>query len=339
MSDVPHRLKADLVRRLLPTIGEQQVGLKGTCGWTVKRAKVANICATQLVEAMTAREAAANPPGQMMVASATYHRGTKQRGIGFNQLLKEDSKQGHQAAGQQALGQTTQEGKGRRRGKRGVQQGERSSASQAAEEQLPRPKSFEPADPPTLPSYWTAEPQATGRSTHQTLVAMQALARSPEASMEALETMKCFTKCASAHGSTLRYATEVKLVVNGEGITSNKIMMDDGANVDLMDDTFRRRHGIRMFNLPTRLSTSLSTSTETLGITEIVGIQYGTGSQAIKVARPFLVAQGMNELYEVLIGNQDTQAFQATICAFTNTYTMRRPGVKDLVLATVSRPT
>ena len=157
--------------------------------------------------------------------------------------------------------------------------------------------------------------------------------------MEALETMKCFTKCASAHGSTLRYATEVTLVVNGEGITSNKIMMDDGANVDLMDDTFRRRHGIRMFNLPTRLSTSLSTSTETLGITEIVGIQYGTGSQAIKVARPFLVAQGMNELYEVLIGNQDTQAFQATICAFTNTYTMRRPGVKDLVLATVSRPT
>ena len=77
VSDVPHRLKADLVRRLLPTIGEQQMGLNGTCGWTVKRAKVANICATHLVEAMTAREAAANPPGQMMVASATYHRGTK----------------------------------------------------------------------------------------------------------------------------------------------------------------------------------------------------------------------------------------------------------------------
>ena len=189
-------------------------------------------------------------------------------------------------------------------------------------------------DQPDHPPYWTQEPL---RKSSEIIVAMQSFAKSSETSLEALMTIQCFMRCVAEHGSTLRYAKEVRLVLNGMAISSSKIMMDDGANIDLMDDTFRQRHGIRMFQTTTRLSTSLSTETEALGLTEIVGNQYGSGENAIRVARPFLVAKGMGNMYDVLIGNQDTRAYNATICAKENTYTMRRPGHPDLIVATISR--
>ena len=146
--------------------------------------------------------------------------------------------------------------------------------------------------------------------------------------------MLCFSRC---NGTTLRYFKDLQLIVGGRMLGQASIMMDDGANVDLMDDEFRRRNGIKMFAFKSKLMTSVSTSADVLGITEIIGIKYGEGPGAIRVARPFLVAPGMKKLYDVLIGNQDTVQYSATICSFSNTYTMRRPGQKDLILATVSR--
>ena len=168
---------------------------------------------------------------------------------------------------------------------------------------------------------------------------MQAFAGLPDTTVEAQETMLCFVQSAATNGTTRRFCEEISLSVNGQAITSKKIMLDDGANVDLMDNAFRLKHGIRMFNFPTRLSTSVNSGAIVQGITEIVGIQYGQGPRAIRTARPFLVAYDMDKFYDVLLGNQDTRAYRGTICSATNTYTLRQTGQQDLILATVSRPT
>ena len=213
------------------------------------------------------------------------------------------------------------------------------AAGQEEQEKQGRPQSFEVEEQAPHPSYWSVEQSPDIKAAGKMVVALKAYCRSSEADQEAVQTMQCFVKCLDAHGTGLRYTEEVRLVVSGRDIFPAKVMMDDGANVDLMDNTFRVKHGIRLFDIPTKLSTATNTEGQTLGMTEIVGIQYGTGADAIRVARPFLVAEGMSGLYDVLLGNQDTKAFRATICEASSTYAMRRGGQKDLVLTTVSRST
>ena len=154
-------------------------------------------------------------------------------------------------------------------------------AGQEEQKKQGRPQSFEVEEQAPHPSYWSVEQSPDIKAAGKMVVALKAYCRSSEADQEAVQTMQCFVKCLDAHGTGLRYTEEVRLVVSGRDIFPAKVMMDDGANVDLMDNTFRVKHGIRLVDIPTKLSTATNTEGQTLGMTEIVGIQYGTGADAI----------------------------------------------------------
>ena len=345
-TDLPQRHKADIARLFLPTVEEQQGGYTGACCWGPTRSRALLGVANMLMQALES-------PGPKAMAGVTnggekFHRGVKKGGLGFNQMPRPDAAERYQQ--QQGRWRKEENNNGRGEEEPPSNQGQpttRQSRKERGEEkagkltleQLPRPKSFEVETAPEKPAYWSPDAQETGRSTHEVIVAMQAFAGLPETTVEAQETMLCFVQNAATNGTTLRFCEEISLSVNGQAITSKKIMLDDGANVDLMDNAFRLMHGIRMFDFPTRLSTSTNSGAMVQGITEIVGIQYGSGPSAIRSARPFLVAHNMDKFYDVLLGNQDTRAYRSTICSNNNTYTLRRSGQKDLILATISRPT
>ena len=136
------------------------------------------------------------------------------------------------------------------------------------------------------------------------------------------------------------------LFVNEKAHTSHHVMVDDGANCNLIDEEERIACGVRRYPTDIRLTTSNGSGTEVLGITDPIKVVYGAGTEEqIAVWHYFLVTQGMSHIYSVLLGNLDIQRFGGVIDAGRNTLTLhgaypslgaRAPA---LVLPTVLRST
>jgi hypothetical protein len=110
------------------------------------------------------------------------------------------------------------------------------------------------------------------------------------------------------------------LVINGEAHICEIVMVDDGANCNLMDEEERIARGVKRYPTNIRLTTSNGSGTEVLGITEPIKVVYGAGTpDQIAVWHYFLVTQGMRHIYHVLMGNLDIQRFGGVIDAGRNT--------------------
>jgi hypothetical protein len=116
----------------------------------------------------------------------------------------------------------------------------------------------------------------------------------------------------------------VGILYEGQIATSLKIMLDSGANINLMSEGTCKKLGIPVLPTSIRLTTSNQRTTETAGITPPVGIVYGVDTaQPLVVWHYFLVTRGMEQLYEVLIGNLDTQQYGGTTDSGAGTHTLR----------------
>jgi hypothetical protein len=130
----------------------------------------------------------------------------------------------------------------------------------------------------------------------------------------------------------------VSVIYNGTRTTWAKTFMDDGANVDMIDDAVRCAMGVPLFKTNVTLSTSTTTSGGVLGVTAPLTIEYGQGPLSVRVTRPFLVSTGMRGIYDILISNRDTQDMHGIINAGLCTYTLSKPRTNgpmgELVLPT-----
>jgi hypothetical protein len=134
------------------------------------------------------------------------------------------------------------------------------------------------------------------------------------------------------------------LFVNEKAHTCTHVMIDDGANCNLMDKEERIACGVQRYPTDIRLTTSNGSGTEVLGITDPIKVVYGVGTSGqIAVWHYFLVTQGMSHIYRVLLGNLDIQRFGGVIDAGRNTLALRGAypslGVRApaLVLPTILR--
>ena len=114
------------------------------------------------------------------------------------------------------------------------------------------------------------------------------------------------------------------ILYDGQVATSLKSMLGSGANVNLITEATCNTLGIPVYPTSIRLTTSNQRTTETAGITPPVGIVYGVGTAQPLIAwHYFLVTAGMDQLYEVLLGNLDAQQFGGTTDSGANTHTLR----------------
>lgn len=194
------------------------------------------------------------------------------------------------------------------------------------------PESFIPLNPPARNNYFTAT--TTPRMAMQTH------------RFQELKDLWSYWKTMkdTNRQGTLRYflndpdepSTNVSLIYKGMRTTWGSTFMDDGANIDMMDESVRSYIGVPVLPSSVRLATSTSTSSNVLGMTPPITIEYGQGRDAIRVIRPFLVVEGMKGVYDILICNQDTQSYKGIINAGANTYTLHKDG-QALVLPTTSK--
>jgi hypothetical protein len=116
----------------------------------------------------------------------------------------------------------------------------------------------------------------------------------------------------------------VGLNYNGQIHTKLRIMLDSGANINIMTEDAAKKMGIPIRPTSIRLTTSNEHTTPVLGITPPVQIVYGVGSPApMRTNHYFLVTKGMDSLYQVLIGNLDTQKYGGITDAGALTHTLR----------------
>jgi hypothetical protein len=117
----------------------------------------------------------------------------------------------------------------------------------------------------------------------------------------------------------------VGIEYNGKLTTGLKrILIDGGANVHIMSERTARQLGIPWGLTSIRLTTSNEQTTTVLGITPAVQVVYGVGTMhPLRVHHFFLVTKGMHSLYEILLGNLDTQIFGGSTDAGEQTHTLR----------------
>ncbi len=195
-----------------------------------------------------------------------------------------------------------------------------------------------PGDGRTLPT------QASGSPVDRTLPNM--------AQREKTDTWAFFQQVHEGNNKgVLRYflndpsdpARNVSVIYNGNRHTWARTFMDDGANVDMMDDQVRLAIGAPLYPSNVTLSTSTKAASGILGVTPPITIEYGRGSNSIRVTRPFLVSSGMRSICDVLISNRDTQGMHGIIHACQCTYTLHTSGqdgnIVALTLPTTARST
>jgi hypothetical protein len=136
------------------------------------------------------------------------------------------------------------------------------------------------------------------------------------------------------------------LFVNGKAHVCQHVMLDDGANCNIIDEEERIAVGLRRYPTRIKLTTSNGVGTEVLGITEPVKVVYGAGTpNQIAVWHYFLVTSGMRHIYRVLLGNLDIQRFGGVIDAGRGTLALHGEfsqyglSAPKLVIPTVLRST
>ena len=89
-----------------------------------------------------------------------------------------------------------------------------------------------------------------------------------------------------------------------------KIMLDDGADVNLISEAVCLRYGIPITaDSRFSLATSTSSGNRVLGVTPPIMVIYGPGSpNEIREWHIFLVIRGMSHLYDILMSKADTHS-------------------------------
>lgn len=134
----------------------------------------------------------------------------------------------------------------------------------------------------------------------------------------------------------------VRLVYEGTVIGRGwRVMLDDGANANLITRRTCKSAGIPILECDVSLTSCTAHDNPVMGITPPILVVYGVGHpDSIKVWHRFIVTDGMDSLYNVLLGNADTNTFGAVIDAGTGTYTLRTQFcTRNVTSPTLSLPT
>jgi len=116
----------------------------------------------------------------------------------------------------------------------------------------------------------------------------------------------------------------VALILGGEMVTDLKILLDDGSNCCLITERCCRKLDIPVLTTKLSLTTSNAKGTPVIGVTPIVQVIYGpTSPEAVITYHSFLVVGGMDEVYEVLLGNVDSQQYGGRIETADHSYSLR----------------
>ena len=116
------------------------------------------------------------------------------------------------------------------------------------------------------------------------------------------------------------------LMVQGSGTVhvKERKLLDPGANVNIITEPTCLKLGIAILPTTMRLTTSTSQDNPVVGITPPIAFIYGVGSSNPLVTwHRCLVTRGMDELYQVLIGNLDLDRYGAVMDAGRQQLTMR----------------
>jgi hypothetical protein len=116
----------------------------------------------------------------------------------------------------------------------------------------------------------------------------------------------------------------VGLYYEGSTWTNMRMMLDGGANINLISEAVCGQLGIPVGPTTVRLTTSVEHGSSVVGITPAVALMYGVGLEApLTVWHYFLVTRGMDKLYQVLVGNLDTELFGAVMDSGLQRLTLR----------------
>ena len=103
-----------------------------------------------------------------------------------------------------------------------------------------------------------------------------------------------------------------------------RAMFDSGASINLITKKMCLKLGIPILPTTMQLATSTSEGNSLVGVTPMIAIVYGAGlSNPLVVWHQFYVTDGMDSLYQVLIGNLDTIHYGAVFDFGQRMLTMR----------------
>ena len=115
-------------------------------------------------------------------------------------------------------------------------------------------------------------------------------------------------------------------IPGGDGLihTDIRVMVDDGSDINLITEATCVRLGIPI--CPTNICLTTSNGqTAVAGVTPPLPITYGVGGgplASLTTHHCLLVVRDMDHVFEVLLGNVDTQRFGGTIDSLSHTYTL-----------------
>ena len=117
-----------------------------------------------------------------------------------------------------------------------------------------------------------------------------------------------------------------------------RAMFDSGASINLITKKMCLKLGIPILPTTMQLATSTSEGNSLVGVTPMIAIVYGAGlSNPLVVWHQFYVTDGMDSLYQVLIGNLDTIHYGAVFDFGQRMLTMRpqfeQRGVNSAVIS------
>jgi hypothetical protein len=133
----------------------------------------------------------------------------------------------------------------------------------------------------------------------------------------------------------LRYLVQPKqdltqclgLVVNGQVHVNFRALLDDASNANLMTRDLADRLGIPILCSEQKLTTMTEKGMSVSGETPLLELVYSpTSSQPFSVFHKFVVVDPKNDLngiYDILLGNSDSQAYRSTIDAVNDVFTIR----------------
>ena len=143
-----------------------------------------------------------------------------------------------------------------------------------------------------------------------------------------------------ARRARLRYLSQpsdptkcVGINVNGTIHTDFRVLLDDASNAHLISRSLAERLGIPIKESSQKLTTMTQKGLSTSGETDLIELVYAPSSAApLSVWTKFIIIDPVNSLqgvYDLLVGNADSQEFKATICGLTDSYTIR-PDFKQM---------
>jgi hypothetical protein len=139
--------------------------------------------------------------------------------------------------------------------------------------------------------------------------------------------LRFFSKTSSGGG--------VGVMVHGQKHSNGlSFMADDGSNAFLVSRAAVNALGIHWEERGLNLLTSNGNSS-VVGITEPLQLHYGTPENGLYTQHCFLIVDGLDALFDILVGNQDFQDHGGVLKAGTGMYELHPQGKPPIYLQTV----